>query len=90
MARKFTDTICPPDLAQDLKYWCRRWRVSQSALAMRVGVSASYLNQIINGRAQPGPDLIRKLLDVLEHEDARRRAKLHHERGLEAAQRPSA
>jgi transcriptional regulator with XRE-family HTH domain len=41
-------------------------RISQSALAMRVGVSASHLNRVLRGRARPSPALLRRLRDELE------------------------
>jgi transcriptional regulator with XRE-family HTH domain len=41
-------------------------RISQSALAMRVGVSASHLNRVLRGRARPSPALLRRLRAELE------------------------
>jgi len=58
------------NLGADLKHLCQEKGLSQSALAMKVGVSASHLNQIINGRARPSSDLIRRILDVLRSERA--------------------
>jgi len=53
------------DLGMSLSTWCARRRVSQSALAMRVGVSASHLNQIARGRARPSSELAQRILAVI-------------------------
>src|SRR5579871_4061426 len=53
----------PADLSAAMRAWCAR-RVSQSALAMRVGISASHLNQIVHGRARPSLELARRILAV--------------------------
>lgn len=52
-------------LANDLKQLCKQRRISQSALAMKVGVSTSHMNQIINGRARPSAALLQRILEVL-------------------------
>lgn len=38
---------------------------SQNVLARRIGVSRSYLSQLINGRREPSPKVREKLLDAL-------------------------
>lgn len=57
-------------LGAELKRWCEERRISQSALAMRVGVSASHLNQIVNGRARPSYDLLRRIMTELGRKPA--------------------
>ncbi|GEM_PF-4427895 len=56
----------PADLAAAMRAWCARRGVSQSALAMRVGISASHLNQIVHGRARPSLELAQRIAAVLE------------------------
>lgn len=48
-------------LRTSVRAWCAQQRVSQSALAMRVGISASHLNQIIRGRSRPSPELAQRI-----------------------------
>lgn len=38
-----------------------RTRGSQSAVAKRLGISASYLHDILNGTRQPGPKVLKSL-----------------------------
>lgn len=52
-------------LAAELKQWCEVRRLSQAALAMKLGVSTSHLNQIIRGRARPGVALFQRIMVVL-------------------------
>lgn len=52
-------------LARELRQWCEDHGLSQSALAMRLGVSTSHLNQIIRGRARPSVALLRRIMVVL-------------------------
>lgn len=66
--RKIIETPSNQRLRAQLKEWCKEHGLSQSSLAMKVGVSSSHLNQIINGRARPSPALLRRLLDVLSSE----------------------
>lgn len=39
--------------------------ISQNELARRVGISAGYLSQLMNGRAHPSPQLRQRLQRVL-------------------------
>jgi DNA-binding XRE family transcriptional regulator len=59
------DPVSLHRLAADLKQLCKQRGLSQSALAMKVGVSTSHLNQIINGRARPSAALLQRILEVL-------------------------
>lgn len=52
-------------LAAELKQWCEAHGLSQAALAMKLGVSTSHLNQIIRGRARPGIGLFRRIMVIL-------------------------
>jgi transcriptional regulator with XRE-family HTH domain len=52
-------------LAMELKQWCEDRGVSQAALAMKLGISTSHLNQIIRGRARPSVALLRRIMVVL-------------------------
>jgi transcriptional regulator with XRE-family HTH domain len=62
-----------PAVVQELRAWCDAAGVSRSAIAMEAGVSASHLNQIINGRARPSDALLRRIADVLDRRKARGR-----------------
>lgn len=53
------------DLPESMKLWCQQQRISQSALAMRVGISTSHLNQIIQGHARPSPELAQRIRAVI-------------------------
>ncbi|HXX38083.1 MAG TPA: helix-turn-helix transcriptional regulator [bacterium] len=53
------------NLPESMKLWCHEQRVSQSALAMRVGISTSHLNQIIHGHARPSPELAQRIRAVI-------------------------
>jgi DNA-binding XRE family transcriptional regulator len=55
----------PNDLGDLLKRWCREWHMSQSAFAMKVGVSAAHFNQIVNGQARPSRSLAQRILEAL-------------------------
>jgi transcriptional regulator with XRE-family HTH domain len=72
-------------IAQELRSWCAEHGVSQSSVAMEIGVSVSHLNQVINGRARPSADLTRRMVEVLERHKARlpRLVAGHHRRALE-------
>jgi DNA-binding XRE family transcriptional regulator len=48
-------------LRTSVRAWCAQQRVSQSALAMRAGISASHLSQIIRGRSRPSPELAQRI-----------------------------
>ncbi|HKV45635.1 MAG TPA: helix-turn-helix transcriptional regulator [bacterium] len=66
------DVESPIDLGTLLKHWCREWHISQSAFAMRVGVSAAHFNQIVNGQARPSSGLAQRILEALVHQRARK------------------
>jgi len=53
------------DLSESMKLWCQQLHVSQSTLAMRVGVSTSHINQIIHGRVRPSAELARRIRTVI-------------------------
>ncbi len=76
-----------PPLIVRLKTWCVKRGVSQSALAMKLGISASHLNSIINGRAQPGAELAQKILDYLRA-DEQKAGQLWRGRGTKPGRRP--
>ncbi|GEM_PF-3054336 len=48
-------------LPESMRRWCLEQHVSQSTLAMRVGVSASHLNQIILGHVRPSAELAHRI-----------------------------
>jgi len=50
-------------VGDELRRWCKAHGMTQSACAMKLGVSASHLNQIINGRVRPSSDLVRRIRD---------------------------
>ncbi|HLJ62099.1 MAG TPA: helix-turn-helix transcriptional regulator [bacterium] len=52
-------------LRTSVRAWCAEQRVSQSALAMRAGISASHLNQIIRGRSRPSPALAQRIRGLI-------------------------
>ena len=52
-------------LRTSVRAWCAQQRVSQSALAMRAGISASHLNQIIRGRSRPSPELAQRIRGLI-------------------------
>jgi transcriptional regulator with XRE-family HTH domain len=52
-------------LGDELQRWCKAHGVTQSAAAMKLGVSASHLNQIIHGRVRPSADLIRRIRELM-------------------------
>ncbi|GEM_PF-3007710 len=62
-----------PAVVQELRAWCDAAGVSRSAIAMEAGVSASHLNQIINGRARPSDALLCRIAEVLNRRKARGR-----------------
>jgi len=64
-----------PAIVQDLRAWCDAAGVSRSAIAMEAGVSASHLNQIINGRARPSAALLQRIAEVLNRRKARGRGR---------------
>ncbi|HLJ59286.1 MAG TPA: helix-turn-helix transcriptional regulator [bacterium] len=53
------------ELPESMKLWCQRQHISQSALAMRVGISTSHLNQIIQGHARPSLALAQRIRAVI-------------------------
>ncbi|GEM_PF-1473212 len=59
-------------IVQELRAWCAEHGVSQSSVAMEIGVSVSHFNQVINGRARPSAELTRRMIEVLERHKARR------------------
>jgi len=62
----------PSPIIQELRSWCEERGVSQSSLAMEIGVSVSHLNQVINGRARPSAELTQRIVEVLERRKTRR------------------
>lgn len=52
-------------LRTSVRAWCAQRRVSQSALAMRAGISASHLSQIIRGRSRPSPELAQRIRGLI-------------------------
>ncbi len=58
-------------LGDELKRWCKTHGVTQSAFAMRLGISASHLNQIINGRVRPGASLVRRIRELMSNQRTR-------------------
>jgi len=76
-----------PALIVRLKTWCVKRGVSQSALAMKLGISASHLNGIINGRAQPGAGLAQKISDHL-HADEQKAGQSCRGRRTKPGRRP--
>jgi len=52
-------------LGEELRRWCKTHGTTQSALAMKLGISASHLSQVINGQARPSPDLLRRMRELL-------------------------
>ncbi|HKV45602.1 MAG TPA: helix-turn-helix transcriptional regulator [bacterium] len=57
------DAINP--LGEELKRWCKAHGITQSALAMKLGISASHLSQVINGQARPSPALVRRIRELI-------------------------
>lgn len=62
----------PNTIVEELRSWCEERGVSQSSLAMEIGVSVSHLNQVINGRARPSAELTQRIAEVLERRKTRR------------------
>ena len=52
-------------LLSKLEHFCSAHGTTQSALAMKLGISASHLNQIINGRVRPSPRLFEHMKEFL-------------------------
>jgi len=55
-----------------------RERVTQQEAAARVGISAAYLSDMLNGRRRVGPEIVELLIDRVETQDkAAARRDLH-------------
>lgn len=57
--------------AIDLKILRLRAGLKQYELAARLGIPASALSEIENGRRQPSPELLARMLEIIEGETAR-------------------
>ncbi len=62
-----------PDFHESVEFLRRQHHLSRESTAHHAGISASYLNQLIQNRTNPGPVVFDKLVSSLDLDASRRR-----------------